>query len=266
MASHEVTLRPDGRWAGKVTSRPLPESDPAIELLSAAERTLLVDVWLGRAASERRVGDSFVVVGKALRALGADDVLVDLADRAVDDEMRHAELSRLVASRYAGRSLDAPALLELVVPRHARASDSLRHVLHVVGQCALNETIASSFLEVALAHARAPTATAALRELLSDEIDHARIGWALLASVDDAMRQAVGEWLPDMAIANLRMWREAPRQYADDVHLTAHGAPSADTVEESLLAAFRDLILPGFDALGIVTTRTRAWLERGAPT
>jgi hypothetical protein len=130
----------------------------------------------------------------------------------------------------------------------------------------LNETIASAFLEVALAHTRAPTASIALRELLSDEIDHARIGWALLASVDDAMRNEVGKWLPKMAIANLRMWRDAPRRYPDDPRLAAHGAPSSTVVEEALQMALRDLIVPGFEEVGISTTETRAWLERGAPT
>jgi hypothetical protein len=276
MASDEVTpapsetprtpIRPDGRWSGKLTSRPLPSEDPAIDALPANQRALLTEVWLGRAASERRVADSFGVVRDALTALAADPALIDLAERAIDDEMRHAELSRVVASRYAGRELDAPPLLPLTIPAHKRASDKLRHVLHVVGQCSLNETIASAFLEATLAEARAPLATAALRELLSDEIDHARMGWALLASTDRATRDAVAEWLPEMAIANLRMWRKAPRQYPDDATLEAHGAPSADAVEAALLMAFRDLIIPGFEALEMPMTKVRAWLDDGAPT
>mgnify|MGYP001546130774 CR=1 FL=1 len=189
-----------------------------------------------------------------------------LAARAIDDERRHAELSHVVASRYAGRDLAAPARLPLTFPRHEQADARLRHVLHVVGQCCLNETIASAFLEAALAGTRTPLATAALRELLSDEIDHARLGWALLASVDDRTRESVAPWLPEMAIANLRMWREAPREYPDDPALAAHGAPTASVVEEALKMAFRDLIIPGFERLGIGVPEIEAWLARGAPT
>jgi hypothetical protein len=259
-------LRTDGRWGGKVTSRALPDSDAAVEALSPPQRAMLAEIWLGRAASERRVADSFRVVSAALSTLGAAAELVQLADRAIDDEMRHTELSRMVASRYAGRPLEAPAALPLEVPRHARASERLRQVLYVVGQCSLNETIASAFLEVALAHARAPTAVIALRELLSDEIDHARIGWALLASVDTVTRGEVGEWLPRLAVANLKMWRETPRTYPDDPALAGHGAPSAAAVESALLMALEDLIVPGFEALAIPTAQVRAWLDRGAPT
>jgi hypothetical protein len=266
MARDEVTLREDGRWGGKLTRRPLPDVDSEIDALSAADRAAMVEVWHGRSASERRVADSFAVIRDALVGLAADPKLTALAARAIDDEFRHAELSRLVASRYAGRDLPAPELLPLVYPKHEEAPVRLRHLLHVVGQCCLNETIASAFLEAALSLAKTPLATAALRELLSDEVDHARLGWALLASVDERTRADVIPWLPSMAIANLRMWREAPRKYPDNPELAAHGAPPLDAVERALLTAFRELIIPGFEQLGMAVPELRAWLDRGAPT
>ena len=261
----DAGIRRDGRWGGSVTSRPLPD-DASVGDLSPLQRITLADVWIGRAASERRVADSFVVVRDALASLGAADELVELATRAIDDEMRHAELSRDVASRYARARLEHPPRLVLTIPLHPGASEDLRYVLHVVGQCAFNETIASTFLEAALVEATAPLARAALRELLSDEIDHARIGWALLGSLDHEMRRQVERWLPGMAIANLRMWRETNRTYASDAKLAAHGAPRLEAVEHALLLAFRDLILPGFEHLGIATDTMRTWLEAGAPT
>jgi hypothetical protein len=260
----QLTWRADGRWSGNLTSRPLPEDDSSD--LTPDERAVLAEVWIDRAASERRVADAFAVVHDALDALGADPALRELALRAVDDEMRHAELSRRVASIHAGRPLSPPPLLPLSVPSHRGADERLRRILHVVGQCAFNETIASAFLESALAKARAPLALAALRELLSDEIDHARIGWALLASLDERTRRAVEAWLPSMAIANLRMWRDAPRRYPDSPKLAEHGAPPRADVEEALLMALRDLVIPGFDALEMQIAPMREWLARGAPT
>ena len=260
-----VAISREGRWGGAVTSRPLPDDDTIAEL-SPLQRLTLADVWLGRAASERRVSDSFVIVRDALVSLGAAEELVDLATRAIDDEMRHAELSREVASRYAREPLAHPPRLVLAIPLHAGASERLRHVLHVVGQCAFNETIASTFLEAALVETTAPLARAALRELLSDEIDHARIGWALLGSLERELLNDVERWLPAMAIANLRMWRETNRTYGSDASLAAHGAPHVESVEKALLLALRDLILPGFEHLGLATDTMRAWLEAGAPT
>ncbi len=262
----DVAWRANGRWHGAITSRPLPDDDDAIDELSAKERAVIASVWIARAASERRVSDAFAIVHQALTDLGADPAITALAGRAVDDEMRHAELSRVVACRYAGTDLPHPERLSLVVPKHVGASDALRRVLHVIGQCCMNETIASAFLEAAIAETRAPLARAALRELLSDEVDHARIGWGLVASLDDATKRAVERWLPEMAIANLRMWRETPRLYPDDPRLAAHGAPSLAVVERALLVAFRELVVPGFEKMSIDTTAVRAWLGRGAPT
>lgn len=255
-----------GRWGGRLTGRPLPENDAEIDRLSDAQRGELVAVWVGRAASERRVADAFEVIHADLLELDADAGLVALAARAVDDEHRHAELSRVVASRFAGREIEPPERLTLVVPEHPGAPRRLLCTLHVLGHCALNETFASAFLEVSLDLARGALARAAVRELFSDEIDHARLGWAHLAALGDAERAEVAPWLLSMARANLKMWRETPRPYPGDPVLHRHGAPPADAVEQALLRAVRELIVPGVERFSLPTAELRAWLEQGAPT
>lgn len=92
------------------------------------------------------------------------------------------------------------------------------------------------------------------------------MGWALLASVDLGTRTAVARWLPAMCIANLRMWRSSPRHYADRDILEAHGAPRAHVVEEAFAMALRDLVVPGFEQLGMDVSAVRAWVDAGAPT
>jgi hypothetical protein len=255
-----------GRWGGRLTGRPLPEVDVELDALDDAQRAELVEVWLGRTASERRVADAFEVVRDALVALGAGSELVALATRAVDDEYRHEELSRRVASRFAGRELEPPPRLTLVVPQHPGAGGALLHTLHVLGHSAMNETFASAFLETSLAFAKAPLARAAVQELLADEIDHARLGWALLAGLDEAARRAVEPWLLPMVRANLKMWRSAPRPYSTDSAVHRHGAPPLDAVEASLRGAVAELLIPGFGQFGLATEPLRAWLADGAPT
>lgn len=258
---------PSGRWGGRLTQRTLPEHDPAIDRLSTHDRKRLAETWLLRAAMERRVADSFEVIRDALVRRRSPAAFVELAVRAIDDEYRHAELSRLVASRFAGEELAAPALLPLEVPKHAGASPELRDTLFIVGQCVLNETTASAFLEVCVARAEAPLAKAALRELLSDEIDHGRIGWAHLASLDEGVRAEVARWMLPMAYLNLRLWKhESPYDPSHTEVLTKHGVPPARELHEALVGALRDLIVPGLDALAMDTTSLKAWLDAGAFT
>jgi hypothetical protein len=256
-----------GRWGGKLTRKPLPTDDATIDALGSREREALASIWIRRAAMERRVADSFEVIRGSLLRRAANPELVTLAERAIDDEFRHAELSRVVASAFAGRELPAPERLLLEVPKHNGASPELRDTLFIVGQCVLNETTAGAYLECCLTRAKGPLAKAALGELLSDEIDHGRIGWAHLAGLDEATRAEVGRWLLPMAFLNLRIWRyETPLDPTHTEALTDHGAPAPEVIHEALADALRELILPGLRQLGIATDGLAKWLDEGAST
>jgi hypothetical protein len=267
VATPRIEHGPAGRWSGRLTKRPLPDDDPSIDELPYDDRRSIAAVWLHRAAMERRVADAFEVIRNALRRRNANAPLVELAVRAIDDEYRHAELSRVVASRFAGAELEAPPRLLLELPKHAGASRELRDTLYVVGQCVLNETTASAFLEACLVHARGAVARAALRELLSDEIDHGRIGWAYLASLSDSARAEVARWLLPMAFLNLRTWREqSPDDPRHRAAWTLHGVPPADVTHAALVDALHSLVVPGLEELRMPTCELRAWLDDGAPT
>lgn len=228
-----------------LTRRPLPDDDPSIAALSAAERALAAEIWHGRAEAELRASGAFAHIAGVLAEAGAGADLVALAARAVTDEVRHAELCRRVASAFAGRELPPPRRLPVQIPRHDGASPVLRRVLHVVGMCCLNETTGSAFLEVCRAGARGRLVRAALHELLSDEIDHARLGWAFVASVDAATRAELAAWLPRMIELNLAEWRNRPRR-AITAALVAQGCPTWQAVDDAVVAAIDELIRPGF--------------------
>ncbi|MBS2020604.1 MAG: hypothetical protein JST00_47560 [Deltaproteobacteria bacterium] len=262
-----MQLSAEGRWGGKLTARPLPDHDPSIDALAQADRARLADIWIVRAAMERRVAESFAVIHDALVRRGASAELVALAARAIDDEHRHTELSRLVASRFAGRELPTPPQLPLDVPMHKAASPELRDTLHVVGQCVLNETTASAFLETCLSCSEGTLANLAIRELLSDEVEHGRMGWTYLASVNDQTRADVGRWILPMAYLNLRQWKqESPEDPSYRDILAAHGAPPPSMLHDALVDALRSLIVPGLRELRIPTDAVERWLDAGAYT
>lgn len=255
-----------GRWRGRLTQTEPPE-DESIHLLSVATRERIAQIWLARASMERRVADSFGVVSRALVARRAPSPLIEIAERAIDDEYRHTDLSYAVACAYAGRTLAPPLRLPLVVPAHRTASPELRHTLHIIGQCVLNETTAGAFLSVSRNLATAPYACWALRELLSDEIDHARVGWAYLATLSANERAEASPYLLPMAYLNLQIWRaESPLDPNHTPEMTAHGIAPAEAIYPELRSALEDLIVPGLCELGMNTVPISAWLERGAPT
>jgi len=254
-----------GRWGGAVTSRPLPESEAEIADMNPEVRERLARIWLSQAATEARVARSFTLVHESLVALGADEGLVVVSNRAIDDEHRHTALCRELARRYFGAPVTDTPDLPFSPPKHALAkSDEERRALWIIGQCAFNETFASAYLSLCHERAETPLARAALRELLSDEIDHARIGWAYLSTLPTELRPRIDDWLLPLAMCNLREWRNV--RLAEDASLARHGIPAAAEVEEALASALRDLILPGLAHTNLDPRPLERWLAAGAPT
>lgn len=253
-----------GRWGGAVTSRPLPDADDEVREAPRALRDELACLWLSQAATEARVARSFALVAESLRALGADAGLVAMADRAVDDEHRHHALCRAMAERWHGAPVAPAPELPFAPPAHAAApSERARRALWIVGQCTFNETFASAYLALCSERAEHPMARAALRELLSDEIDHARVGWAFLHTCDEATRAVVQDWLLPLAVCNLREWRAV--RLAEDERLARHGIPPAGEVELALQRALSELIVPGLAHVGLDPRPLERWIREGSP-
>ena len=203
----------------------------------------------------------FAVLVRELFETGADLPVLQICARAVSDEVRHAEVCRLLAARYAGRDVAWPAPARVPIPSHARAPARLRPTLRATAMGCINETIASAWLEASLVDATAPLARAAIRELLADDVHHARLGWAHLASarVTAAVRAEVAAWLPRLLQTAALPWLKDARHYGDGV--PSHGVPSGETTHTVVVRTLREVVLPGFDALGIATAPARAWAE-----
>lgn len=244
-----------------MTRTPLPPLE-AVDLSDEARREI-ASVWLVQAATEARVATSFAIVRASLDALGADPGLVRLAARAVDDEHRHAALCEDAAGRYLGRVAGPYTPLSEQRPRHPGASPELRRALFVVGQCCLNETFASAYLDVARRGATTPLASHAVRALLSDEIDHARIGWAFVQTVPSDVRAGLQAWLLPLTVCNLREWRSI--HLPSDDGLATHGIPSWSDAQTGITEALAGVVLEGFGRAGFDTRALERWARRGAP-
>jgi hypothetical protein len=249
--------------------RPLSEEpDATIAGLDAPARELVAATSARRAALELEGAAAFAAVTGALVELGADARIVDLAARAVSEEIRHAEIYRELARAYARGSTatavaegdEPPRVAPIDVPAHPGVTPREESLLRVVGMCSINETMACSFLELSLAGATAPFARAGVREILEDEIRHARIGWAYLGSPDvgDAERRLVAAWLLPMLRAQWDRWR-AQIATLPALEVPAHGCPSPTAIERASVASIRDLVLPGFARAGVDVAAAQAW-------
>jgi hypothetical protein len=217
--------------------------------LSVAERTLIGTLWARRAESELTSGVVFANLCAALLTRGTTPSVRFLAARAVSDELRHAQICRQVAARYLDASVAFPKARPVRNPDPTEFHAGLVATLHVVLNCCLNESVAMVFLRTCLDAAESDLVRVALRELMREEVDHARIGWAHLAcsEVSDAERSAVGRALPRLMTETRRLWSsDNPAEVP-----SGHGCLSASEIERVLDEAFADLIVPGFAHLGV---------------
>jgi len=218
--------------------------------LSAEIRADIGRHWARRAQSELTAGIVFANISVALLAQGVPPEVAFLAARAHSDEVRHAEICRRVAMRYLGSDVPFPKPRQIEKPAPAPSQARLAATLHVVQNCCFNESVAMVFLRTCLEQAEHELVRLALRELMREEVDHSRIGWALLSSeaVTAADRAAVTRAVPGFIDDMRKIWladdagRELPR---------GHGALDPPDLERVVEEALADLILPGLEHCGV---------------
>jgi hypothetical protein len=216
-------------------------------------------MWLGRAEAEARAVLAFERISEDLATISAPSSLREIAARAIEEEAVHATLCLELARSYGGPGLAAPSpgyqlpTFQGVLPR-------AEPVLRVLLTCALSESISSAFIARCHECATAPAVRELTHLLLSDEIDHARLGWGLLAlpAIDDPIRAVVGGVLPTLCETIVRTWRSAPALAID---LSGHGCLPWREVDELVCETLRTLVLPGFTMLGVDVAPAQRWLD-----
>jgi hypothetical protein len=242
------------------THRPLPD-DPGLGALPAAERVAVAEVWRQRAGNELSTSAVFATLTRSLVATGAPHAILRQAAAAVEDEVRHAQICVHVALAYDPACAPPPPSVVSDPPRFT-GSEEVDAGLFVVMQSCVNEGVAAAYLQRCLDEATSVLARAAVRDILTDEIHHARFGWTWLAAAGTAsMRATVAEALPTLLRLVADAWMgdgDSPRPKTPLGHGIIDGVAVAQVVRE----AYEALILPGFEAAGIDSRPACAWVRR----
>jgi hypothetical protein len=225
-------------------------------------RQLAAAAWRFRFQVEREAHARFARMVGRLASIGVSGTLQALAQKASDDELRHAArcAERCLLEGGAVAELPAPDATELA----AAALTSRQRVLYeVVAACCVTESGSMGVLSALLGAAHGRGLRRVLRELAADEVGHARLGWAVLAGERGSPdARALEPYLPAMLEGNADPALYAPgvRPEEEDEALLEHGVlPRAlrRAVFEDTLEA---VIFPGLEACGLSSGPARAWL------
>lgn len=147
------------------------------------------------------------------------------------------------------------------VPLRTPDDPELAVALYLAEACCLSETIGAVTIEATLGAATGALPRAALRELLTDEVDHARMGWAYLGApqLGGKKREAIAAHLPALFAAMLDYWKALGARPTPPAVL-GHGCLPLERLEELVFLAFDEIALPGFAHVGIDTRGAAAYL------
>jgi hypothetical protein len=225
------------------------------------------EAWRFRWTVECDAEARFLSLARRLDALGAPPPVPDLARRASADERRHAaHCARIAATLGAPVPRGAPTPPAPVAPPSLDEEDAVTYEL--VAACCVAETVSVAVLTALLPAAVDPGLRAVLHELATDEVSHARLGWAHLATASARGRVAfLGPLLVAMLAgsADDDLFDEGDPDHEDEALLALGVLPHA-TKRELFLGAVEEVVLPGLARAGVDTAAASGWLasRRGA--
>ena len=228
--------------------------------LAARERA--AGVWAFRARAEAIASGRFVQLARDLADVNAPRVVVELTERAAEEESRHIEICMELVQALGG-GITRPERPEFRLG--SDLVDKERTVLlQMVGTSCINETVSATVLAEMMRRAEPGDLHDSVQEILRDEIDHGRVGWAYLAHMAQKGDVGfVGDALPlllDAAIEDELFDTPDP----DDPDAATMCLGTLPKVERARLfhAAVSELILPGLEHFGIDARSGHLWLEK----
>jgi len=226
-------------------------------------RELARRVWLYRLGSELEAAQRFEALAPMLRELGVSDVIVAMAAKAASDELRHASLCRELIQHFGGVAPpEQQVSVRAIAPAGLHGRE--RVLYEVVALSCVTETLSTALLGALVARARDSVCKQAMHSILRDEVNHSRLGWALLAEEHArGARDCVGEYLPRMFAATLgdEFFSLATAPDPRLAELAGLGSLERAERQQIVQETLVHVIFPGLERFGIETGAGRRWLR-----
>jgi hypothetical protein len=236
-----------------------------VEQPSALITARVRETWSFRTRAEMEATARFARMAKELAEVGAQAVVVQGAADAAEDEARHRDLCAVIARRFGDTD---PTNYRPSYQRIGRADDPRDRLLWEMVAVCMSETINTALLSRCQEVAKDPEIKRTTNELLKDEVNHARLGWAHLAAERAAGRGAfLGDILPLMLEASVEpgfLEGKLEQPWTDAMY--DYGELPLKELLQIYFETMDEVILRGMDAMGIDTSKGRAWLAERAPS
>lgn len=224
-----------------------------LPVLEPGPFALAVATWRGRMENEH--ASSLVFAGLLPQAVEAGASARDQADLAqmIVEEQHHARRCAAMLQALGGAPVGRlPPVRPL--PRHEDTSRRLAYFRNLLSVCCLSETVAVALIDAERLALEGAVPGQVLKEILADEVGHARFGWRTLeaAELDAAEREDLNRYLQtalphlvDHELAHL-----SPLPVPTEA-LAQAGVCDGALAREIFWSTLEEVILPSLRKLGL---------------
>jgi hypothetical protein len=216
--------------------------------LDAEQRARVAAYWWQRAEGEITSEVAFRHVLADLREERSPASVIALAERAVADERRHALWCRDWAKRFGHRGDADPRPRSEQRLTFPGASDADNRLLRIA-LCCMTETVGCFVLRHARPQVRDPELRSLYRRHMADELQHSRVGWGYLATLDDTKRDLLQRSMPTLLRILPIVCCEGGGEQREE--LVPFGYFTPRLLRAAHDEAVAEVILPGFEHVGI---------------
>ncbi len=244
----------------------LPVSD-ALRAVAPDVAIRAAAVWSMRARAELEAALRFERLVGRLQSVGAAGIVVEMSRTAAADERRHHVMCTELAARLACTTeTNAPVERQREPREVAPASLPLRErvLYEVVALSCITESLSAALLGEIVERADDPDVLATARQVLRDEIEHGRLGWAHLAAehargdcgflgayLAAMLTGAVGD---DLFSATVEDGTPVERE------LECLGVLARGTSADVFSAAMTTVVFPGLAKFGVDVSAGEQWM------
>ncbi len=222
--------------------------------------------WAQRSQAERHVEQCFRRIAARMRALGLRSELAEQAEAAARDEVVHARLcAELAASLGCVADSSAPIPDSELAP--PECSEVQRLTYEVVAVSCVGETESCGTVLSLLKASPAARVREVLHTIATDEVRHAKLGWAYLEAVGPTMDLGfLPSLIPRMLVHAEPFFAPATEPAREADELLRWGVFPHREKRRVLAEMLREVILPGLARAGIEPAPTSEWLARHEAT
>jgi hypothetical protein len=230
-------------------------------MLSDVERQRAIGTWRGRMVNEHISARVFAALIPQMMKAGLNPDWQAEVATMISDELRHGQQCAAVVHALGGDArAEIPAFPD--VPEHEDASPLEAVLRNIMSISCLHETVAVALIRGEHVAAGPPEMKETLREILGDEVRHARFGWSVFRELNplltDELRQRLTEYLV-VAFKHLREHELAhlPLGATPSASEEAVGVCDGKDARTLFYETVHEVIIPGLEGYGIKAEK--AW-------